>query len=151
MSVVRKFVLALGSMVALILFVSVIGFVALDILEGKAADIVADSMRMQRLALEVDSKLQLARQAEIDLSCVSMTLAWMARVRSMPPSSPRRLGEADRNVAWLQDMERFRVDKRDLVNSAARLEEMHQTISQYSKCFRELVGWPLQRNRGTSL
>ena len=62
MGIVRKFAAALGSMLALILFVAAVGFVSLQILEDKAGEIVADSMHMQRLALEVDSRLQLARQ-----------------------------------------------------------------------------------------
>lgn len=139
MGVVRKFALALGSMLALILFVSAIGFIALDVLERKAADIVADSMRMQRLALEVDSRLELARHAEKD---------FILRVNDLGVDSSRdiyasefksRLEDASRNVAWLQDMERFRLDKRSGVQPANRLAELHQSVNGYYKQFGELV------------
>jgi hypothetical protein len=68
MGIVRKFAVALGSMLALVFLVAVAGFVALNALERKAGTIVAESMDMQRLALEMDSRLQLARQAEQDFT-----------------------------------------------------------------------------------
>ncbi len=137
--VVRKFAAALGSMFALILFVAVVGFGALGELESKAGDIVADSMRMQRLALEVDSRLQLARQAERDFSLRLRDLGVDGARTVYAREFSERLGEAGRNVAWLQDMERFSVDKQDTYKSAARLNELYLAIERYSEHFRELV------------
>jgi len=139
MGIVRKFAVALGSMLALILFVAAVGFFALELLERKAGDIVADSMRMQRLALEVDSRLQLARQAERDFALRITDLGVEGARTVYAAEFAERLGEAGRNVAWLQDMERFSVDKRDTVKSAARLEELHQAIERYSDYFRQMV------------
>lgn len=138
-SVVRKFALALGSMLALILFVAVIGFVSLRSLEDKAADIVADSMRMQRLALEVDSKLQLARQAERDFIIRTHDLGVDGSRAVYAREFSDRLGEAMRNVAWLQEMERFSVAKRAEEKSAAQLEELHRSMDSYSRHFQQLV------------
>ena len=139
MGIVRKFAVALGSMLALILFVATIGYMSLDILEGKAADIVADSMRMQRLALEVDSRLQLARQAERDFILRVHDLGVEGSRAAYAGEFAERLGEAGRNVAWLQDMERFSANKRDIGKSAARLEELRLAIERYSDYFRQLV------------
>lgn len=139
MGIVRKFAAALGSMLALILFVAAIGYVSLEVLEGKAADIVADSMRMQRLTLEVDSRLQLARQAERD---------FVLRIKDLGVDGSRavyanefveRIGEARRNVAWLQDMERFDPANGEAVKSSTRLDELHQAIERYAEHFRMLV------------
>ena len=139
LGVVRKFAAALGSMLALILFVAAIGFVALHVLEQKAGDIVADSMRMQRLALEVDSRLQLARQAERDFVQRLDALGVEAARNAYAVEFTERIGEARRNVTWLQDMERFSAGRRDRSQSAARLVEMHNAIDAYARHFRTMA------------
>lgn len=149
MGILRKFALALGSMLALILFVAVVGFVALEVLERKAGDIVADSMRMQRLALEVDSRLQLARQAERDFVVRIGDLGIDAARAAYANEFSARLGEAGRNVAWLQDMERFSVGKPESARSAAKLEELSQSIERYADHFRLLVGQAAISGRDT--
>ncbi len=139
MGIVRKFAAALGSMLALILFVAAVGYIALQVLEQKAGDIVADSMRMQRLALEVDSRLQLARQAQRDFTLRVKDLGVEGARTVYATEFASRLGEAGRNVAWLQDMERFREDKKDSVRSAAQLIDLRQALERYSDHFRHLV------------
>lgn len=149
MGILRKFALALGSMLALILFVAVVGFVALEVLERKAGDIVADSMRMQRLALEVDSRLQLARQAERDFVVRIKDLGVDGARAAYANEFSARLGEAGRNVAWLQDMERFSVGKSESVQSSAKLEELSKSIESYAEHFRLLVGQAAISGRDT--
>jgi len=139
MGIVRKFAAALGSMLALILFVAAAGYSALHVLEGKAEDIVADSMRMQRLALEVDSRLQLARQAERD---------FMLRIQETGVEDARtvyatefagRLGEAVRNVTWLQDMKRFDASGTEVSQSTLQLVELRESLESYSHNFSRLI------------
>ena len=139
MGIVRKFAVALGSMLGLMLFVSVTGFVALQILEQKAGIIVADSMHLQQLVLEVDSRLQLARQAERD---------FILRTRDTKAEEARtiyasefavRIGEASRNVVWLQDMKRSRFDRNVSAKALRRLTELRLAIEDYSDHFLQMV------------
>ncbi|MBI9081653.1 MAG: response regulator [Pseudodesulfovibrio sp.] len=139
MGIVRKFAVALGSMLALILFVAAVGFVSLHVLEKKAGEIVVYSMDVQRLVLEVDSKLQLARQAERD---------FIQRFRDLGVDGARtvyatefveRISEAERNVTWLQEMKHSSQDKADTEKSLVRLVELRQVLEAYSEHFRQLV------------
>jgi signal transduction histidine kinase/HAMP domain-containing protein len=139
MGIVRKFAVALGSMLALILFVAAVGFVSLHVLEKKAGEIVVDSMDVQRLVLEMDSKLQLARQAERD---------FIQRFRDLGVNGARtvyatefveRISEAGRNVTWLQEMKHSSQDKADTEKSLVRLAELRQVLEAYSEHFRQLV------------
>lgn len=139
MGIVRKFAVALGSMLALILFVAAIGFGALQVLEQKAGSIVADAMRMQRLALEVDSRLQLARQAERDFSLRVSDLGVEGARTAYALEFTDRIGEARRNVVWLQDMERFQPGHEMADKSAERLAELRQAINTYARDFRQMV------------
>ncbi|MDD3310790.1 ATP-binding protein [Pseudodesulfovibrio sp.] len=139
MGVVRKFAAALGSMLALILFVAAMGFVALSVLEQKAGDIVAHSMRMQRLALEVDSRLQLARQAERDFILRLGDLGVEAARSAYAAEFTERIGDARRNVVWLQEMERFSGVRQGRSASTARLAELHDGLDRYSTHFRVLA------------
>ncbi len=120
-------------------FVAAAGYSALHVLEGKAEDIVADSMRMQRLALEVDSRLQLARQAERD---------FMLRIQETGVEDARtvyatefagRLGEAVRNVTWLQDMKRFDASGTEVSQSTLQLVELRESLESYSHNFSRLI------------
>ncbi|WP_419785518.1 ATP-binding protein [Pseudodesulfovibrio sp.] len=147
MGVVRKFAVALGSMLALILFVAAIGFVALNVLEQKAGDIVADSMRMQRLALEVDSRLQLARQAERDFTLRLEDLGLQNARNAYASEFAERIGEARRNIIWLQEMGRFAEVRKDRSPSAARLADLHRSIDRYSADFNSLVEAALMGGR----
>jgi signal transduction histidine kinase/CheY-like chemotaxis protein len=139
MGIVRKFAAALGSMLALILFVAAIGFGALEVLEQKVGSIVADSMRMQRLALEVDSRLQLARQAERDFSMRIHDLGVEGARTAYALEFTERVGEARRNVIWLQEMVRFSAGQGDADKSAARLAELRDSIEAYAMHFRRMV------------
>ena len=139
MGIVRKFAVALGSMLALILFVAAIGFGALEVLEQKVGTIVADSMRMQRLALEVDSRLQLARQAERDFAMRINDLGVEGARTAYAIEFTERVGEARRNVIWLQEMERFSAGRSDADKSAARLAELRDAIEAYALHFRRMV------------
>ncbi len=139
MGIVRKFAAALGSMLALILFVAAIGFGAVHVLEQKAGKILADSMRMQRLALEVDSRLQLARQAERDFALRVNDLG-VERARTIyAVEFVERVDEARRNVLWLQEMERFSGGRKAAAKSVARLAELHDAIDAYALHFRQMV------------
>jgi len=139
MGIVRKFAAALGSMLALILFVAAVGLVSLQILEKKAGEIVADSMHTQRLTLEVDSRLQLARQAERDFILRLKDLGVDGARTVYAAEFATRIGEAGRNVTWLQDMERFSVDGKGSTKSAARLAELRQSLERYSEHFHQIV------------
>jgi len=139
MGIVRKFAAALGSMLALILFVAAVGFVSLHVLEKKAGEIAVDSMHVQRLALEVDSKLQLARQAERDFIQRFKDLGVDGARTVYAAEFVERVGEAGRNVTWLQEMKRFSLDKKDTVKSLARLTELRQALERYSDHFRQMV------------
>ena len=139
MGVVRKFAVALGSMLALILFVAAIGFAALELMEQEVGTIVADSMRMQRLALEVDSRLQLARQAERDFAMRIHDLGVEGARTAYAIEFTERVGEARRNVIWLQEMERFSAGRSDTDKSAARLAELRDAIETYALHFRRMV------------
>lgn len=141
MGVVRKFAAALGSMLALILLVAAVGYAALHVLEKKAGDIVADSMRMQRLALEMDSRLQLARQAERDFCQRIADLGLAGARRIYVPEFGRRLDEAGRNAAWLREMDRFAPADPDGsgAGDAARLAELSESISRYGALFEVVV------------
>lgn len=139
MGIVRKFAAALGSMLALILFVSAIGFGAVHVLEQKAGNIVADSMRMQRLALEVDSLLQLARQAERDFALRVNDLGVEGARAVYAEEFFGRVDEARRNVVWLQEMDRFSGGRADAAKSVARLAELHDAIDAYALHFRQMV------------
>lgn len=139
MSVVRKFALSLGSMLALILFVSAMGFAALEILGRRATDIVADSMRMQRLALEVDSRLQLARHVERDLMLHAGQLGKDEERAIYANEFQERLAEAARNVAWLNGMQQYSVNRRDTVESYFLLQELLFGLEHYGENFRQLV------------
>ncbi|MBU4191435.1 MAG: response regulator [Pseudodesulfovibrio sp.] len=136
MGIVRKFAVALGSLLALILLVAVVGVAALSVLEKKAGEIVADSMRMQRLALEMDSRLQLARQAERDFCQRIGDLGLDGARMVFVPEFTQRLGEAGRNAAWLQDMRQFSSDSQA---GAVRLEELGESIRRYGALFEDMV------------
>ncbi len=140
MGVVRKFAAALGSMLVLILLVAAVGIASLFVLEKKAGDIVADSMRLQRLALEMDSRLQLARQAERDFRQRINDLGLAGARRVYVPEFSQRLGEAGRNAAWLRDMGRFGNAPGDFAaDTAARLEELSASIERYGSLFTRVV------------
>ncbi|WP_231856591.1 ATP-binding protein [Pseudodesulfovibrio piezophilus] len=134
-----KFTVALGSMLALILFVATTGYIALDILEGKAAEIVADSMRMQRLALEIDSRLQLAHQAERDFVLRIHDLGFQGARTAYAGEFKERVGEAGRNIIWLQDMMQFSQGMNERKASRRRLEDLHSSLLKYNEYFQQLV------------
>lgn len=157
MGIVRKFTAALGSMLALILFVAAIGFAAVHMLEQKAGEIVANSMRMQRLALEIDSRLQLARQAERDFALRLSDLGVEGARSIYAAEFTERINEARRNVAWLQDMERFHEASDASAKSAIRLAELSASLDRYTHSFQQLVtqaaqtgitDWSYQRKIG---
>ncbi|MUM77925.1 response regulator [Pseudodesulfovibrio sp. F-1] len=140
MGVVRKFAAALGSMLVLILLVAAVGIAALFVLEKKAGDIVADSMRMQRMALEMDSRLQLARQAERDFRQRINDLGMAGARRVYVPEFAQRLAEAGRNAAWLRDMGRFGGEAGGMAaDTAARLKELSASIERYGALFGRVV------------
>ena len=100
---------------------------------------MADSMRMQRLALEVDSRLQLARQAERDFAMRVSDLGVEGARTAYAIEFTERVGEARRNVIWLQEMERFSAGRGDADKSAARLAELREAIEAYALHFRRMV------------
>lgn len=139
MGIVRKFTAALGSMLALILFVAAIGFAALHVLEKRAGEIVVNSMRMQRLALEVDSRLQLARQAERDFILHVNNLGMAGSQNIYAAEFNERINEAEHNVAGLQAMDRFDPKNPNALKSAVRLTELREALKEYANLFRETV------------
>lgn len=139
LSVMRKLVLALGSMVALILFVATIGFFSLEFQEKKVADIVADSMRVQRLALEVESRLQLARQAERDFILHLHELGVTGSHAAYGEAFLDNVNDGLRNVLWLQNMAGMSEEEALQTRSMERLVELREALRQYLNTFEHLV------------
>jgi signal transduction histidine kinase len=140
MGIVRKFAVALGSMLALVFLVAVAGFVALNALERKAGAIVAESMDMQRLALEMDSRLQLARQAEQDFTLHIKDLGLERARVAYVPEFRRRLGEVERNLTWLRELEGRALDQDAEQQAAARFALLRGAIENYGRLFDNMIG-----------
>ena len=139
MSVMRKFALALGSMVALILFVATIGFFSLTFQEQKVADIVADSMRIQRLALEVESRLQLARQAERDFILHMHELGVQGASAAYGAEFLDNVNDAVHNVLWLENLAGMVEGEPLQTRSKHRLMELRKGLERYLETFNHLA------------
>jgi signal transduction histidine kinase/CheY-like chemotaxis protein/HAMP domain-containing protein len=126
-------------MLALILMVAVAGYVALSVLEKQAGSIVVDSMRMQRLALEMDSRLQLARQTERDFSQRIKDLGLEGARGIYVAEFEQRLGEVARNASWLMEMGHHFQERGDARRSMARLTELNDSIHSYGALFETMV------------
>lgn len=66
LGVVGKLSAALGAMVALVIFVGAVGSFSLEKVRNRADEVVGRNMRIQELALRIESGLHQARQAEKD-------------------------------------------------------------------------------------
>jgi len=64
LGVVGKLSITLGLMLTLVIFVGLVASVALENVRSRIDDVVSRSMHIQRLALELESELQQAHQAE---------------------------------------------------------------------------------------
>lgn len=125
----------------LILLVALAGYSSLKVLESKAETVISSAMRMQRLALEMETRLQLARQAERDFVLRLPDLG-VQGVRSVYGTEFfDRLSEASRNVIWLQEFEQFNSSGSVLEFaevSSQQLALIRQRVGTYSELFRKL-------------